>query len=149
VADWTALIESYASTLEGEDTKRPHRPVGHGGNTSGTSSNGGVRATGSSGPKFGVDEIIAELDALSIRQEELRSMLHDAQLSEDGSARTSPFQNTAHLVIQTPLSELSESSERSESESSRPGQGQRRGSPSSHNGWKRVFGRGKHANYAN
>jgi hypothetical protein len=146
VADWAALIESYASNLEREDTGRTHQPVGHGGNTSGTSSNGGVRTTGSSRPKLSVNEIIAEMDALSIRQEELRSMLEDAQLSEDGSARTSPFQNTAYPVIQTPLSELSELSERSESESSRAGPGQKRGSPSSRAGWKHVFGRGKRPN---
>jgi hypothetical protein len=123
VAYWTDLIKSYASDLEREDTGRTYRPVGHRGNTTGISSNGGVRATGSSGPKLSVDEIIAKMNALSIQQEELRSMLQDAQLSEDGSVRTSPFQNTAHPVIQTPLSELSELSERSESESSRAGQG--------------------------
>lgn len=122
---WTALIEPYASSLERDDLR---------GNTSGMPSNGKVGPTEPSGLELSVDEIIAELDALTIRQEELRSMLRDAHLSEDGSARTSLAQNTAHLVNQTQLGE---------SESSRAGQGQRRGSPSSRDGWKRVFGRGK------
>jgi hypothetical protein len=135
VAEWTALIER--SSLEREDTRQTHRPVGHRGNTSSISSNGGVRTTGLRGPKLSVDEIIAELDALSIREEELRSMLEDADVSEDGSTRTSPSQNTAHLVNQIQLSE---------SKSSRAGQGQRHGSPSSRDGSKRVFGRGKHPN---
>ena len=81
VAEWSALIEPYASSLEREDTRQR-------GKTSGISSKGGVRATGSSGPKLSVDEIIAELDALSIRQKELRSMLQDADLSEDGWSPT-------------------------------------------------------------
>ena len=125
VVRWTALIEPYASSLERDDLR---------GNTSGMPSNGKVGPTEPSGLELSVDEIIAELDALTIRQEELRSMLRDAHLSEDGSARTSLAQNTAHLVNQTQLGE---------SESSRAGQGQRRGSPSSRDGWKRVFGRGK------
>jgi hypothetical protein len=136
VAKWTALIEPYTSSLEIEDAPQTHRPVGHGGNTSGMSSNSGVRETRLSRPKLDLDEIIAELNSLSIRQEELRSMLRDA-LPGDGSARTSPSQNTAHLVNQTQLSE---------SEFSRTRQGQRRGSSSSRDGWKRVFGRGKHPN---
>jgi hypothetical protein len=83
VANWTDLIETYVSSLESEV-----KPVGHRGKISGISSKGGLRASGSSGPKLSVDEIIAELDALSIRQKELRSMLQDADLSEDGWART-------------------------------------------------------------
>jgi hypothetical protein len=122
VAEWTDLIELYISSLEREDTRNPHRR--------------GVRGPESRGSKLSVDEITAELDALSIRQEELRSMLQDALISEDGSARTTPSQNRAHLVNQTPPSG---------SESSRAGQGQRRGSPS-REGWKRVFGRGKPPN---
>ena len=143
VANWTALIEIYDSSPEREDTRQPPRPDGHGGNTNGMSSIGRVRATGSSGPPLSVDEITAELEALSIRQEELRSMLQDAHLgdghkkSEDGSASTSPSQNTARPVNQT---------QPSESESSRAGQDQRRGSSSSRDGWKRVSGRGKHPN---
>jgi hypothetical protein len=112
VANWTDLIETYVSSLESEV-----KPVGHRGKISGISSKGGVRARGPT-----VDEIIAELEILSIRQKELRSMLQDADLSDDGSARTSR-----------------------ESESSRAGQGQRRGSPSSRDR-KRVFGRGKDPN---
>jgi hypothetical protein len=122
VLRWTALIEPYTGSPEGEDTQQAHRPVGE---------------TGSGEPIPSVDEIIAELNALSIRQKELRSMLQDAHLSEDGSARTSPSQNTAHLANQT---------QPSESESSRAGQGQRRSSPSSRDGLKRIFGRGKHPN---
>tara|TARA_R110002060_G_scaffold40044_5_gene51289 strand:- start:1575 stop:2282 length:708 start_codon:yes stop_codon:yes gene_type:complete len=144
VAKWTPLIELYASNLEGEHARRIHQPVGRGGNTSGTSAGGGVRGTRPSGQKLCVDEIIAEMDALSIRQKELRSMLQDAQLSEGGSARTSPFEDITYPVIHTPLSQPSELSE---SEFSRVGQGQRRGSPSSRDGWRnRVFGRGKPSN---
>jgi hypothetical protein len=115
VARWTALIELYASSLKKEDARQTHRPLSHGGNTSSMSSNGGVRATGWSGPKLSVDEIIAELNVLSIRQEELRSMLQDADLGDghktpkDRLAPTSPSKNTAHLVNQTQLSQ-SESS---------------------------------------
>jgi hypothetical protein len=121
VAKWKALIEPYASSLEREGAPKPHRRGVHGPDSRGSIS---------------VDEIIAELDALSIRQEELRSMLQDAHLSKDGSARTTPSQNRAHLVNQTPPSE---------SDSSGTGEGQRRGSPS-RDGWKRFLGRGKPPN---
>jgi hypothetical protein len=142
VARWTSLIEPYASSLEREDTRQTHRPVGHGGSAGGMSSNGRVH-TRPSPQKPNVNDIIAELEALSIRREELMSMLQDAdpgdehKKSEDRSARTSPSQNTAHLVLQT---------QPSEPESSRAGQGQRRGLSSSRDGWKGVFGRGKQPN---
>ena len=115
VEKWTALIEPYASSHEREGARHTHRPVDHGSNTSSMSSKDRVHTPGSSGPKLNVDEIIAEMNALSIRHAELRSMLQDAHLSESESSR----------------------------ESSRAGQDQRRSSPSSHDGWKRVFGRGK------
>ena len=134
MARWTALIEPYASSLERDDTQQTYQPVGLGGHISVMPSNGRGRPIETTGLELSVDEIIAELDALSIRRKKLRSMLPYAYLFEDGSARTSPAQNTAHLVNQTQLSE---------SESSRAGQGQRRGSPSSPDGRKRVFGRGR------
>jgi hypothetical protein len=134
VDEWAALIERYTSSLERNtrqtpstsslerdarqtpytssletDTRQIHAPVGHG---------------GPSGSTLSVDEIIAELDALSLRHERLTSMLRDAtgRPSEGGSARAGPSQSTPHLVNQT----------------------QQSGSPSSRDGWKRhVFGRGR------
>jgi hypothetical protein len=136
VAEWTALIESYTRSLESVDTEPTQPPVINGGNTSSTPDNGRGRVR-PRGP-LSVDEIIARLDALSIEQEELRSMLQYADRggerrgSGGASARASPSQNTAHLVDQT---------HPSEPEFSRAGQGQTRVSSSSRDSWRRVFGR--------
>ena len=100
VAEWTVLIELYANSLKGEDNRQSHPSL---------------------------DEIIAELNTLSIRQEQLRSLLPN-----DHPERTSLSPNTTHRVNQAQLSD---------SELSRDGQGQRRDSSSS-----RVFGRGRRPN---
>lgn len=110
VAQWTALIEPYASSLEREHTQQTNQPVGREVITGSMSSSTKVRTTGSSRPKLNVEEIIAELNALSIRQEELKLMLQNARLddehkkSKDGSAQTSPSQDTTYLVNPAKLS---------------------------------------------
>lgn len=110
VAQWTDSIETYADSLQ--------------------SARGNAQAARRAQPT--VDEIIAELAALSVRKNELTAMLRDANLDDDASARTTPSQSTA--------------AELSESESSVVGRGQMRDSPASRDGWKRVFGRGKQPN---
>jgi len=125
VARWSVLIEEYASSLKGKDTARTHRR-----------SNSGDRETRSGRPILSIEEIIAELNDLSIRQKELQSMvksiIQDAHLGDGHEesmnrlARTSPSQNTTHLVNQT---------QRSDSGSSRARKDQRRSSSSSRDGW--------------
>jgi hypothetical protein len=143
VKKWADLIESYPISLEREDNRQTNRPVSHGGNINNISSNRGVRATRSDGPIPSYDEIIAELEALSIRQKELRSMLQDSHSNDehkkpkDESTHSSPSQYIAREANQAQLSD---------SEFSRDGQDQSRGSSSSRDGWKRVFARGKALN---
>ncbi|KAH8587528.1 hypothetical protein B0O99DRAFT_694408 [Bisporella sp. PMI_857] len=118
VTKWAALIESHVSNLERDDTRRTDRSVDK---------------PVPNRRDLTIHEIIAELDALSIRQAELTSMLQDANASDPGSRWISPSQNIANLSSQTPPSD---------SESSKSGQGGRSGSPS-RDGWRALLRRGK------
>lgn len=135
VAKWTTILETYASSLERESA--PARPIKA---PVGQSSNGTSRAARLSGPILSFDEITAELAALSLRQEELKSMLRDSHpvegrvKSKGASGRPSFPQSSPH---QANLNELSES------EFSRTDEDERRGSSASRDGFKRFFGRGK------
>jgi hypothetical protein len=114
VADWTAIIEPFLTSHEKEKEK-PKQPD--------------------------IDEIIAELEALSIRQQKLRRMLRDAQ--GGGSDRNTPDSGTTRTTPSRSTSDFNNQSQLSELEASEPGESERRESASSTAGRKRGFWRRK------
>ncbi len=136
VAKWTSLVETYDSSRQGrKDTRHAQGSGSFSGNSSSSSSNSVVRPSKTGAASFNMEMIISELEAISIRQEELKSALQDLlseneiQSSNSGSTSASSAQSTPRSVNQIQQDELP----------SRVDQNQRRSSPFSREGLKTYF----------
>ncbi|CZR59538.1 uncharacterized protein PAC_09432 [Phialocephala subalpina] len=111
---WTPLVERYASWLESRDTHQPQELDCSPDDKIDGSSNRNVRHSGSRSASPSVDDIMAELEALSIRQKQLqRALQHLLPPTGNQRPNSSSVQSTPSSVVITPLDESPSSSQQS------------------------------------